>query len=411
MDNILNIEDINFQSLKFSNIKESRGGSYVSELENVKYINLPKSLSKEGFSISNKNCYIDIELNNNTLFDFLKNIDNYFKQMILENSQEWLSFNLTNDQVNDFYESIISYRKKFNRDPYFRLKIPLYKQNIAIRITDEDNVEINSERLPDDEMIFSGILELKGIKFLKQEVVCDIELASIILHNPKPKLNITGLIKEKKNKKNKDKNNEKKSKSNREESNREESNREESKREESKREESNREESNREESKREESNRGESNREESNREESKREESKREESKREENEEVSLSYYKDDLEKDNIDIKSMDNIIKEKKKIINELESKKKNIEDQISQRENKDIISDSYSEIDRREEKRDKIIRKELIDRLRDERNKANTLFAEAQKVMEVYEEKRENALHQVSIVKELEFELSNLE
>ena len=107
----------------------------------------------------------------------------------------------------------------------------------------------------------------------------------------------------------------------------------------------------------------------------------------------------------------MDNIIKEKKKIINELESKKKNIEDQISQRENKDIISDSYSEIDRREEKRDKIIRKELIDRLRDERNKANTLFAEAQKVMEIYEEKRENALHQVSVVKELEFELSNLE
>ena len=37
--------------------------------------------------------------------------------------------------------------------------------------------------------------------------------------------------------------------------------------------------------------------------------------------------------------------------------------------------------------------------------------MFAEAQKVMEIYEEKRENALHQVAIVKELELELNNLE
>ena len=90
MENIVNFNDIDFNNLIFSPIKESRGGSYISQIENLRYINLPKSISKEGFSISNKNCYIDIELENTELFNFLDNIDKYFKTVILNNSEEWL---------------------------------------------------------------------------------------------------------------------------------------------------------------------------------------------------------------------------------------------------------------------------------------------------------------------------------
>ena len=319
---------------------------------------------------------------------------------------------------------MISYRKKFNRQPYFRLKIPLYKGNIAIRIVDEDNNEIISDRLPSEEMIFSGILELKGIKFLKQEVLCDIELATIIIHNPKKKQNnITGLIKEKKKRGVKSSSD----KSTNVEPSEVEKNTEQS---------DNMMDNNESNSKnsivkenivseiRSNENGNNEIEDSDNRMEDRdnhmEDRDNHMEGRDNENidndENVSISYYKEDLNRDNpnndnIDIKSIDNIIKEKRKIIDELESKKKYIEDQISQRENTEAISDSYSEIDRQEERRDKIIRRELIDRLRIERNKANTMFAEAQKVMEIYEEKRENALHQVAIVKELELELNNLE
>ena len=196
-DRVYNIQDINYNDFTFDNIRESRGGSFIAGIKNLRYISLDKHISKEGISISNKNCSIDIELDNDLFLDFLNKTDDFCKQGILNNSQEWISHNLNKTQVNDFYESVVSFRKKFNKEPYLRLKIPLSKQTISIRIKDEEGDDIDSDRLPTDEIVFSGIIEIKGIKFLKQEVVCDMELASMIIHNSQPKLNITGLLKKK----------------------------------------------------------------------------------------------------------------------------------------------------------------------------------------------------------------------
>ena len=345
---IYNINDIKNDTLIFNDIRESRGGSYITDIENLKYIYLPKHIAKEGFSFNNKSCYVDIELSDSPFLKFLLDFDIFCKETILKCTEKWFSYNLTSKQIDDFYVSSINYRKKFNKEPYLRLKIPVSKQKISIKISDENNTEIDIDRLPMDELIMSGVIDIKGLKFLKQDVICELELASIIVHNSKPKLNITGLIKKKRNQ-NKDSKNDnqlidnqlidiRKDDSRKEDSRREDNQSIDSRREDSKREDSRKEDSRREDSKR--------------------EDSKREDSKRED------SIYE-----------------------------------------------NGTYSEINRIEESKDKIIKEELESRLYNEKVLAQKVFKEAHDIMESYELKREYALRQAEIVKELELELSNLE
>ena len=348
---IFNIDDINKDSLIFNNIRESRGGSYIAEINNLKYIYLTKHIAKEGLSFNNKSCYVDLELTNNIFFNFLKDFDTFFKKAIFENSNDWFSYNLSEKQIDDFYVSLINYRKKFNKDPYLRLKIPISKQTISANICDDNNVEIDIDRLPIDELILSGIIEIKGLKFLKQEVICEMELVSIIVHNAKPKLHITNLIK--KNKKSTDETSKKSIK--KEISQKE-----------------------------------------------------KEEMERREKEEMERREKEEMERREKIEMERREKIEMERGEKQEMERQKRREEQDEIDSRS---IYSKTYSEYNRIEESHDKIIKDELVNRLEREKISAQKIFKEAHNIMELYEKKREDALRQAEIVKELEFELSNLE
>ena len=456
-DRVYNIQDIDYKDFTFDNIRESRGGSFIAGIKDLRYISLDKHVSKEGFSISNKNCYIDIELDNKLFLEFLNNTDDFCKQGILDNSQEWLSHNLNRTQVNDFYESIVSFRKKFNKEPYLRLKIPLSKQTISIRIKDEDGDDIDSDRLPKDEIIFSGIIEIKGIKFLKQEVVCDMELASMIIHNSQPKLNITGLLK-KNMKRSKDTDELDKDVSRATEKNHKE------KRVQSSDETKLKDNLEKERSKKKQEKL------------KKEKEDKLKEIRMEKEEHLSRISKIQDQQKREVDILKREQeeleLLKKKREMIEEQDRVRREKEEAERERLRKEqeeerlrkeqeeerlrkeqeeerlrkeqeeerlrkeqeeqmegekadnneslvlednsmlnMTEETYSIIDAREELKDKVIKDELTERLKREKDKAQDIFKVAHDLMEKYEEKREEAMRQVEIVNEIESELKNLE
>ena len=154
-------EQLDIENLTFRNIRESRGGSFIAD-PNQKYLYINKSISREGISTNNKNCYIDVDIKDD-LLTFFSNIDKTCKDNIRQNSEEWFSKKLSDHQIELYYSSIVSYRKKYDRDPYIRFKIPMSKQNLNLKICNEDNQSLSHDDLPEDELILSGIIEIKGL--------------------------------------------------------------------------------------------------------------------------------------------------------------------------------------------------------------------------------------------------------
>lgn len=155
---------------------------------------IPKMrLFSDSISLNRNNDSLELDLqfsvNDKNFYDFIVNIDSENIEIIYENSMEWFRNDFSRNVILDFYKSSI-----FNSDqgdieiPYFKVGIDIDSDNNPLCVI--NGVNKLSEIRKDSEI--SGILQLKGLTFLKKHLITDWKLIEINVINDK--INLTKFL-------------------------------------------------------------------------------------------------------------------------------------------------------------------------------------------------------------------------
>ena len=114
-----------------------------------------------------------------TFYDKLVKLDDHILDTTYQNSEEWFNKELPMDILENMYKRIT---RPFKKDeiPSLEFKLPYHKENLQTRIYDQTNESIELDSLtPGTSVIL--MLQVKGLKFLKQNYYCDTYLSQIKL--------------------------------------------------------------------------------------------------------------------------------------------------------------------------------------------------------------------------------------
>jgi hypothetical protein len=173
--NILNYKELDINDIEFTNPIKVKGGSYVSVPKyngEPIYIQTPRLLNK-GLSKNDQRCSIELELDNTHLnfYEFITNIDDFNIIEIQKNSMQWFKQEFPLDVVEEFYKSPVKMARSKNA-PSLKIKIPLLKGSVDCNIYNIANKLINYTQVKDNSKALT-VLHFYGLRFLKQQVVCE----------------------------------------------------------------------------------------------------------------------------------------------------------------------------------------------------------------------------------------------
>ena len=107
MENIIqvsNMENFDFSSISLKNPKPVQGGSFLSHVKhnnNALVIQTPKIKTKKGITQTNKHVYTDLvfENDNNEFVEWVENLEERVRDIILEKSETWFHEPVTLDEI------------------------------------------------------------------------------------------------------------------------------------------------------------------------------------------------------------------------------------------------------------------------------------------------------------------------
>ena len=189
----LNLKKTNFKNIHFDEPQELRS-NFVSKAKDKYYFTFIKQICQRGLKKITKRSgkYLDINLTNNDYLKFIYDLDNYMIKYVSENSEKWFGIFMDENKVSDFF--ISSLLENENDEYFIRAKLPMRGNRSTILIKDSKDNKIDTHRFPDENLLISGSYLLKGLKFLKDELIAEFEIVEIVLHNPLPKLNLTNIL-------------------------------------------------------------------------------------------------------------------------------------------------------------------------------------------------------------------------
>lgn len=176
----------------------------VEENSKRLFFQTPILKTKNSIQIEDGKCFLDVYLNNDSesFINFIHQLDQYNIENTHKSSINWFNQKFDPDVIEDFYVSTI---RNFTPDPnnavqeqphtYIRLNIPIHKNQPYINIYNQDKEYIQAKRIKKDVPIIA-ILEFKGLSFLKNKFVCDINIVQIKAFIEKNKINLTHYLSE-----------------------------------------------------------------------------------------------------------------------------------------------------------------------------------------------------------------------
>ena len=176
--NVINYRDIDLDKLHYDHPKSVRGGGYISLAKygdngEPLFIQSPKLTTSSGICLTDLRCYIDLILDKGhwPFYEFLTNLDQHNVLTVGNNSNNWFNQTLPLDVIDDFYKTNIKLSSR-NVAPKIRFKIPVSKGEIMCNLYNNKQDLINYTNVVKDSKVIV-ILELIGIKFLKQQYTID----------------------------------------------------------------------------------------------------------------------------------------------------------------------------------------------------------------------------------------------
>jgi hypothetical protein len=174
-------EIIDYKSIKIEDInlefpKKIKGGSYFSLASyNNKpiYIQTPRLQCFNGIQKSDSRCSMELCLDKSHLlfYEFITNIDDYNILKIQENSSSWFKKDFPLDVVEEFYKTPVKLSRN-KQAPKLKLKIGLSKGNLACDIYDNNKNVTTYDCINNNDKVIC-ILQFIGLRFLKQQVICE----------------------------------------------------------------------------------------------------------------------------------------------------------------------------------------------------------------------------------------------
>ena len=173
---ILNYKDIDIDNITFNQPNKIRGGSYMSLAEyngNSIYIQTPRLISNKGIVKNDTRCTLDLDFDKQhwNFYEFMTNVDEHNVLQIQKNSKTWFSKDFPLDIVEEFYSTPIKIGRG-NKPPTLKVKIPLIKSDINCNIYNSNNDIISYNDIKLHSKILC-VLKLQGLRYLKQQVICE----------------------------------------------------------------------------------------------------------------------------------------------------------------------------------------------------------------------------------------------
>ena len=181
MVNILDYKTFDNNRLVYTDPTKVKGGSYIA---NVKYrnddnelqdivIQTPRLFCESGIIKTDTRSYLELDFDKEhwLFYEFITDLDDHNIVIVEKNSESWFKQKFPLDVVEEFYKSPVKVGRGKN-PPKIKIKLPLSRGKVECGIYDNKRQNIHySEINKSSKMIC--VLKLLGLRFLKQQVICE----------------------------------------------------------------------------------------------------------------------------------------------------------------------------------------------------------------------------------------------
>ena len=181
MVNILDYKTFDNNRLVYTDPTKVKGGSYIA---NIKYknddnelqdiiIQTPRLLCESGIIKTDTRSYLELNFDKEhwLFYEFITDLDDHNIVIVEKNSESWFKQKFPLDIVEEFYKSPVKVGRGKN-PPKIKIRLPLSRGKVECGIYDNKRQSIHySEINKSSKMIC--VLKLAGLRFLKQQVICE----------------------------------------------------------------------------------------------------------------------------------------------------------------------------------------------------------------------------------------------
>jgi len=181
MNTILDYTKINPESIVFSEPKKVKGGSYMTEIkyrnndgDDVPFIiQTPRLFSSEGIVRNDTRAHLELEFDKShwPFYEFITNIDDHNIVIIEKHSEKWFTSKFPIDVVEEFYKTPVKLGRGKN-PPKLKIKIPVNRGELVCNIFDNVKNPISHHEVRKNNKVVC-VMQLVGLRFLKQQVICE----------------------------------------------------------------------------------------------------------------------------------------------------------------------------------------------------------------------------------------------
>lgn len=196
---LFNYKTFDIESIVYDTPSLVRGNCFLAKNKGPNRIlfQTPKLISINSIELDQKGCYLELQLSeeDKEFYDFLQNIDEKNITHAHKSSNEWFQNSFTYETIDDFYIPTVKHKSSETvaNLNYIKIRIPVQKRVPNINIYDDKRDKIDWKRIQTGTIIVA-ILELKGLKFLQKEVICDWEIVQLKASIEKSKVNLTKIL-------------------------------------------------------------------------------------------------------------------------------------------------------------------------------------------------------------------------
>jgi hypothetical protein len=184
---IFNYNNLSFDKLEYFQPHKTNQNTQVSTVSyrlkpNLTlpiYIETPKLKTLSGVIKLENRFYIDLELDTNTFYDFITNLDEKNVMSCHYHSHEWFNQRIPLDVIEDYYKSPVRLQRG-GKLPILRVRIPSHNGKILAEFynNNRDNIDMSKVSAGDEVVC---ILEFVGLRFLSQQFIAEWSLSKLKL--------------------------------------------------------------------------------------------------------------------------------------------------------------------------------------------------------------------------------------
>jgi hypothetical protein len=178
---ILDYKTLTLNNIVYEDPKKIKGGSYISEMKYVTelgekkpiIIQTPRLISMQGISKMDTRCHIELDFDKDhwPFYEFITDLDDHNIVIVEKYSDTWFKQKFPMDVVEEFYKSPVKLGRGKN-PPKLKLRIPITQGELGCEIYDSNKHPIDYTTIGEESKIIS-VLHLIGLRFLKQQVICE----------------------------------------------------------------------------------------------------------------------------------------------------------------------------------------------------------------------------------------------